>query len=248
MKRSTISMPLDLARIRWALRGLPDIPLALTLHRISTHTMTRPRRAKALWKLCRDTLSTGIPGAFVECGVWLGGSAGLMAEAIGHFEKGSHRKLHLFDSFEGLPAPGTEDGEKAAEYWRSTEGSEHVMVHRCVAGAALVRSFLHEYLRIPRERVVFHEGWFHDTLPRLDPDFGAIAVLRLDGDWYDSTRICFEHLYHRLSPGGVVLLDDYFCWEGCRKATDEFRALKNITEPIVRIDSDSGYWIKKIES
>jgi len=238
-------MLLDLARVRWALRGLPDIPLALTLHRISNHTMTRPERAKALWKLCRDTLGAEVPGDFVECGVWLGGSAGLMAVALGQFEKETPRKLHLFDSFEGLPAPGLEDGERAAEYWRSTEGSEHVMVHRCVAGADLVRSFLHGRLRIPRERVVFHEGWFHDTLPQLDADFGPIAILRLDGDWYDSTRICLEHLYDRLSPGGVVLLDDYFCWEGCRKATDEFRTQKSITEAIIRIDSDSGYWIKR---
>ncbi len=233
------------ARVRWALRGLPDLPLARTLYQISTHTMTRPVRAKALWSLCRDTLRAGVPGDFVECGVWRGGSAGLMAVTLRRFEKGTRRRLHLFDSFEGLPEPGTEDGAKAADYWKSTEGSEHAFIHRCVAGADLVRSFLHERLRIPREQVVFHEGWFHDTLPRLDADFGPIAVLRLDGDWYDSTRICFEHLYDRLSPGGVVLLDDYFCWDGCRKATDEFRALKSITETIVRIDSDSGYWIKR---
>ena len=233
------------ARVRWALRGLPDLPLARTLYQISTHTMTRPVRAKALWNLCRDTLRAGVPGDFVECGVWRGGSAGLMAVTLRRFDKGTRRRLHLFDSFEGLPEPGTEDGAKAADYWKSTEGSEHAFIHRCVAGADLVRSFLHDRLRIPRGQVVFHEGWFQDTLPRLDADFGPIAVLRLDGDWYDSTRICFEHLYDRLSPGGVVLLDDYFCWDGCRKATDEFRTLKSITEMIIRIDSDSGYWIKR---
>lgn len=238
-------MMIDFARIRWALRGLPDLALARTFFRISGHTMTRPSRAKVLWKVCRDSLRAGVPGDFVECGVWMGGSAGLMALALRRFEKNTRRKLHLFDSFEGLPEPGKEDGEKAAEYWRTTEGSEHVMIHRCVASADLVRSFLHDRLGIPREQVVFHEGWFEDTLPRLDRDPGSIAVLRLDGDWYDSTRICLEHLYDRLSPGGVILLDDYFCWDGCRRATDEFRALKGITESIIRIDSDSGYWIKR---
>jgi hypothetical protein len=97
---------------------------------------------------------------------------------------------------------------------------------------------------IAENRVVIHSGWFQSTLPNLGSELHSIAVLRLDGDWYESTKICFDYLYDRVSPGGVILLDDYFCWEGCRKATDEFRVARGLKEPIIRIDSDSGYWIK----
>lgn len=235
----------ELARVRWALRGLPDLSLSTALYQISTHTMTRPTRAKALWQLCAKVVRGGIPGDLVECGVWMGGSAGLMALALRKFEPKGIRKLHLFDSFEGLPSPSKKDGQKAEEYWKSTEGSDHPNVARCVADAEVVRAFLYQSLRIPPEQVVFHEGWFQNTLPLSEEALRQIAVLRLDGDWYDSTRICLEHLYDRVSPGGVILLDDYFCWEGCRKATDEFRAERGLHNPIIHIDEDSGYWIKE---
>ena len=237
-------MFMNLARIRWALRGFPDLTLARTLYQVSTHTMTRPTRAIALWKLCKEILRTNIPGDFVECGVWMGGSAGLMAVALERFDIGKPRMLHLFDSFEGLPAPGEKDGNKAAGYWMNSANSEFLTTQRCVAGAATVCSLLHERLGFSVERVVIHKGWFQDTLPGLGPEPQCIAVLRLDGDWYESTKICLEHLYERVSRGGVILLDDYYCWEGCRKATDEFRDARGIIDPIIRIDEESVYWIK----
>lgn len=234
----------DPARVRWALRGLPDLALARTLYQISTHTMTRPTRAKVLWRLCKEALRAEVPGDFVECGVWMGGSAAVMAATLQRSDEGANRKLHLFDSFEGLPAPSEQDGRKAAQYWSDSATSEHVTAQRCVAGTEAVSFLLHERLGFPRQRVVIHQGWFEDTLPKLGSDLQSIAVLRLDGDWYESTKTCFDYLYDMVSPGGVVLLDDYFCWEGCRKATDEFRAARDINEPVIRIDSDSGYWVK----
>ena len=237
-------MSINFARIRWALRGLPDLRLALTLYQISTHTMTRPVRAKKLWNLCKETLRAQVPGDFVECGVWMGGSAGIMAVTLRLFAKDEQRNLHLFDSFEGLPAPGDEDGKKALDYWKDSGTSENLTAQRCVAGSDAVSFLLFDRLRIPKRTVSIHQGWFQTTLPQLGPEPRSIAILRLDGDWYESTKICFDFLYDRVSPGGVILLDDYFCWEGCRKATDEFRATRGLEEPIIRIDSDSGYWIK----
>jgi len=238
------SMFPDLARVRWALRGLPDLTLARTLYQISTHTMTRPTRAIALWKLCKQILQSNIPGDFVECGVWMGGSAGLMAVALKRFENHELRMLHLFDSFEGLPAPSDKDGKKAAGYWTNSANSELLTSQRCVASTATVCSLLHERLGFSEKRVFIHKGWFQDTLPCLGTQPQCIAVLRLDGDWYESTKICLEHLYARVSRGGVILLDDYYCWEGCRKATDEFRDARGIVDPIIRIDDESVYWIK----
>jgi O-methyltransferase len=238
----------DPARVRWALRGLPDLRLAWTLYQISTHTMTRPVRAKALWKLCGQALRAGVPGDFVECGVWMGGSAGLMAVILQRFDQVNSRKLHLFDSFEGLPEPSDKDGAKAAKYWNDSATSEDLTAQRCIAGSAAVRYLLHDRLGIPESRVVIHPGWFQSTLPNLGAELNSIAILRLDGDWYESTKVCFDNLYNRVSPGGVVLLDDYFCWEGCRKATDEFRTARGIKEPMIRIDSDSGYWVKNTQN
>lgn len=206
--------------------------------------MTRPTRAIALWKLCKKALKTGVPGDFVECGVWMGGSAGLMAVTLQRFDKDGERNLHLFDSFEGLPEPSQEDGEKASLYWTESEHSEHREIQRCVAGTHAVRLLLGERLRFPENRVIFHKGWFQQTLPSLGSEPGAIAVLRLDGDWYDSTKICFDHLYDRVATGGAVILDDYYCWEGCQKATDEFRSARGIKDPLIRIDNEAVYWIK----
>lgn len=233
------------ARIRWALRGLPDLTLAVAFYQISLHTMTRPVRAKALWRICRQVLQTNVAGDFVECGVWRGGSAGLMGLAMRKFSKSPARKLHLYDSFEGLPAPSKHDGEIAERYWQTTTTPLHDSSERCVAGIATVRTLLFDSLRLQPETVVIHQGWFQETLADLSEGPSKIAVLRLDGDWYESTKVCLEALYARVSPGGAVILDDYYCWEGCRAATDEFRLKAGIQTPMHRIDSEACYWIKE---
>ena len=86
--------------------------------------------------------------------------------------------------------------------------------------------------------------WFQNTVPIDAGKLGPIALLRLDGDWYDSTKICLEHLYPLLSPGGIIIMDDYWTWEGCRKATDEYRDKFNINSLIQPIDGNAGFWIK----
>jgi predicted O-methyltransferase YrrM len=204
---------------------------------IKRNTMTTPIRCKKLWNLCKEIMRANVQGDFIECGVWRGGSAGIMAQAILKHDPSGTRTLHLFDSFEGLPEPTEEDGLMAAEYSIGANSG-------CKAGIDIVRELLLKKIGFPERQIKFHQGWFQETIPVAWSDPAQIAVLRLDGDWYDSTKICFEHLYDRVSSGGVILLDDYFCWEGCRKATDEFRAAKGVEDPIVRIDADSGYWIK----
>lgn len=157
---------------------------------------------------------------------------------------GQNRELHLFDSFEGLPEPGPEDGIKAAEYSGNRDGGKLVPISRCEANVSLVQAYLFNQLRLPRQAVHLHVGWFQDTVRVQSTKIDSIAVLRLDGDWYASTRVCLEHLYPRLSPGGAIVLDDYYLWEGCRKATDEYRRDQGIATPITQVDTECGYWMK----
>ena len=232
------------SRYRWFLQGLPDLPRALALLAIRNYTMTSPRRAKLLWDFCRQVIVNEVPGDLVECGVWRGGSAGLMGLALKKFDPHHQRRLHLFDSFEGLPQPGLEDGTAAAEYSGGVNSGDLVSIHQCEAGLTEVRNFIFHELGLPEELVVIHQGWFQNTIPQLGTNPGQIALLRLDGDWYESTKVCLDHLYDRVPAGGIIVLDDYYCWEGCKKATDEFCAARGIVSKIIQIDVDSGYWIK----
>ena len=230
------------SRWNWACKGLPSLSRAHALFTVKRYTMTTPERCRMLWNLCQDVFTQGVPGCLVECGVWRGGSSAIMGLALRHARE--ERNLHLFDSFEGLPEPGERDGAAAVTYSDGRSQGALASIHKCEAGLAEVQGLLLEKLRLPKKCVQFHVGWFQNTVPADALSLGQIAVLRLDGDWYESTRVCLEHLYPLLSPGGVLILDDYFCWEGCRKATDEYRAAHGITVPIVQMDMDSGYWRK----
>jgi hypothetical protein len=183
------------------------------LRRAAPYTMVSKRRLLNACLSVAEVDRNGIAGAIVECGVWRGGCAAAMgAESE---RRGVSRALWLFDSFEGLPQPSDEDGARAREWMTDRE-------RRCIAEVQEVERLLFEEFRIARERVHIRAGWFADTIPAAAAEIGPIAVLRLDGDWYDSTKTCFQHLYPLVSDGGIVIIDDYGYWEGCRQATDEF--------------------------
>ncbi len=230
------------SRWAWFLHGLPSWGRAHALFHARRYTMTNPTRCRILWDLSREVLSRNVPGGFVECGVWKGGSSAVMGLAIRRARQA--RDLHLFDSFEGLPEPTAADGEAAKEYSGGRNSGALVSVNQCKAGLDEVKGFLLGLLKLDPARTHFHVGWFQETLPTTAPAIGPIALLRLDGDWYESTRLCLEHLYPRLSPGGVVILDDYSAWSGCRKATDEYRAAHSIRAPLTPMDSIAVYWMK----
>lgn len=230
------------SRWSWFLQGLPSVSRAAALFRARRYTMTTPRRCNHLWDVCAEILARNVPGDFVECGVWRGGSAGIMGLALQR--SSANRTLHLFDSFEGLPEPTGEDGAYASEYSGNRASGALVSVSQCQASLSEVQEFLLGRLKLPRTSVQFHVGWFQNTIPQVAPGLGPIAVLRLDGDWYDSTRVCLEHLYPLLSRNGVIILDDYYAWEGCAKATEQYRKNFAITAPIKRIDQDAAFWEK----
>ena len=162
----------------------------------------------------------------------------------------TRRAIHLFDSFEGIPEPRAGvDGSAAEEFARKAGGGVSGALKALpdqyggVGTVEVVQSLLHDQIGYPREHSHYHVGWFQDTVP-LASDVGPIAILRLDGDWYDSTIVCLRHLYDKVVPGGFVIVDDYGAYEGCRKAVDEFVA--GLAAPVFlsHLDRWGRYWIK----
>jgi hypothetical protein len=216
-----------LARASYFLPPLlsPDYEPALerTIRRVRRHTMTTPRRIAALCDSVGHVVEANVPGAIVECGVWKGGS--MMAAALTLIDReGSDRDLYLFDTFAGMPPPTQEDvfsaydGYNPMRHWRRRQQADdtnswHNVPADEVRAAVLSTGY-------PRDRVHLVEGKVEDTLPARAPE--QIALLRLDTDWYASTKHELDQLYPRLQPGGVLILDDYGHYEGARRAVDEY--------------------------
>jgi hypothetical protein len=205
--------------LSWRTATLLNPELARAMTAVQPYTMLSPGQLRNAYRAVRHVKEKNIPGAIVECGCWRGGCGALMAWA------GRPRTTWLFDSFQGLPAPTALDGPEAP----SLEG-------KLVASIDEVR----EVLKRLGTDAQIRAGWFAQTIPAARELIGPIAVLRLDGDWYESTKICLENLYDLVSPGGVVILDDYDYWRGCRAATDEFFAARKITAKKTSIDISGG--------
>lgn len=216
------------------------------LNAVCRHTMTSVARMVSLWRQVRYLDALNMPGALVECGVWKGGASALMA--LAHMSSGpARRNLHLFDSFEGLPEPDAEhDGNLAriSAYAGGRVSGQLETINKCVGPLSEVQELFESVVHYPAELLHMHKGWFQDTLPVTSGAIGPIAVLRLDGDWYASTKVCLEHLYELVIPGGFVIFDDYGCWEGARKAAHEFAAERGFSPFMIRVDAPCYYFIK----
>lgn len=159
----------------------------------------------ATYDLCLAVLRNGVEGDFAECGVYAGAELAMMARAA--MDHGLGRRVHAFDSFQGIPQPGIHDDEMLA-------------AHQMKGGACCPMDDVKHNLRnwgIPEDLIVWHPGWFANTVPQFT---GQLALLRLDGDLYESTKVCLDHLYPKLSVGGWCILDDYPL-SGARKAMHE---------------------------
>lgn len=169
---------------------------------------------------------TGDPpvlGDFVECGVFAGVHPAIMAlvaERCG--KQGVNRRIHLFDSFEGIPQAGPQDDESiTALIGPSSPNPELKSTGVSACSVEQVAKNM-KHWRVNGRVLQWHKGWFQDTVPKaLFPN--GIAILRLDGDLYESTRVCLEHLHPKVNPGGWVIVDDY-ALTGCRRAVDEYLA------------------------
>ena len=194
-------------------------------------TLTGPERIYALIQAVRYVSKNGIAGAIVECGVWKGGSMAAVARTLLQMKDVS-RDLYLFDTFEGMSEPTAHDvdysGARANDVMRADPG------YRC-ANAPLegVMEVLYG-TGYPKEKIHFVQGKVEDTVPGSAPD--AIALLRLDTDWYESTKHELVYLFPRLAKAGVIIIDDYGHWRGSRQASDEYFAENRVPILLNRID------------
>lgn len=206
-------------------------------------TMTSPERIVGLIRAVDYLLKAGIAGDFVECGVWRGGSMFVAARALLH--RGStERQLWLYDTFEGMSEPTSADvdlrGAAAAGLLRLHQPDDRLGVW--------CRSQLEEVEQTmassayPPARICYVAGKVEETLPVARPP--SIALLRLDTDWYESTRCELEFLYPLLSPGGVLIIDDYGHWQGCRQAVDDYFAALGQPLHLARMDYTGRIGIK----
>lgn len=242
VRRVTRKFGVELTRYRPTPLDFDDADKALVAY-VRPYTMTSPERIFALANAVRWVADEKLPGSIVECGVWRGGS--MMATARTLLSRGiDDRELYLFDTFEGMSAPTKEDkdfrGESADGKFNDTKLSEDSS-DWCRASIEDVTANLAK-TGYPTERVHFIKGKVEDTIPQGAPD--QIALLRLDTDWYSSTRHELVHLWPRLISGGVCIIDDYGYWAGARQAVDEYLAEHNIRALMHRID-DTGRMLTK---
>lgn len=207
-------------------------------------TMTGPHRLLSVVDAVRYCVERDVPGDFAECGVWRGGS--VMAMILTLQSLGiDDREIHLFDTFSGMTRPTEEDTSALApaplEEWESTGGHLYGEIFDERSGIHGVRSTL-EATDYPANRLHLVEGQVEETIPGLAPE--RLALLRLDTDWYESTRHELAHLYPRLSKGGVLIIDDYGHWRGCKKAVDEYFSEHAPVPLLSRIDYSGRIGVK----
>lgn len=190
------------------------------------------RRLENIEACIADVLRRGVPGDLIETGVWRGGATIFMRGVLNAYGV-TDRVVWVADSFRGVPKPNVDrfPQDSGAPYWRNA--------HLAVSVEEVAENFRRYGLLDGQVR--FLEGWFHETLHRAPIE--RLAVLRLDGDLYESTIVALEALYPKVSVGGYVIVDDYGGGAPeCAQAVDDFRAEHGITEELARVDWNGAYW------
>jgi len=201
--------------------------------RSPAHTMVGVLRLENVRQLAQRAIDLEIPGDFIETGVWRGGCCilmrGVLAANMVH-----DRKVYVADSFAGLPPPKSQLFPQDAE-------DRHYMIPELAVSLDQVKENFDRYGLLD-DQVVFIKGFFGDTLPSLDAE--PFALIRLDGDMYESTYVALECLYPKLSIGGFAIIDDYGAIEQCRSAVTDYRAKIGIDDYIQQVDWTGVWWQK----
>lgn len=194
-------------------------------------TMVSLERFKNISTIIETVIKEKINGDLVECGTWKGGTLAFMMKILDEYEI-YDKKVYGFDSFEGLPNPNLHlDGKESSKWGGSLKAS----VEDCLMAI--------EKIEVSKNiKYEFIKGFFKDTLAKSS--LKNISVLRLDGDWYESTMDCLNHLYDKVENGGFIIIDDYGHWQGCKKAVDDFRISHNITNKLIQTDYTEFWWRK----
>ena len=198
------------------------------LLKVKDFTLCRESKLKSLVSLAQQVSSKNLEGDFVECGVYKGGSAALVAHYLP-----TTSALWLYDSFEGMPPVTEKDGPEAGQW-----------VGECVGSAEEVRDVMAR-MNISNDRIVIRKGLFQETF--VDPLPEKIQFLHIDADWYDSVLLALNVFYHRVVDQGVIILDDFGHWEGCREAFYDFCHATKIKPLLNRFENDQAFWFKGVQ-
>lgn len=197
------------------------------------HTMIGRKRLENVRSLTESVLGNAIPGDFIETGVWRGGACILMRAVLDAYRV-TDRRVWLADSFEGLPPPDSTT-------YPADQGDIFHTFEELAVGLEQVQENFRKYGLLD-DQVVFLKGWFKDTLPSAAVE--RLALLRLDGDMYESTFVALEHLYPKLSVGGYVIVDDYHVVPACKQAIEDYCMAQGISPRIEEIDGVGVFWRK----
>ncbi len=221
-----------------------DVQAKSIMAAVRPYTMTSVERLYGLIQAVRYLNHAKVEGAFVECGVWRGGSSMAMALVLQQLND-STRDLFLYDTFEGMTAPTAEDidpsGLNGAELLKSQKVENDPNSVWCYSSFEDVKKNIN-ITNYPAEKIHLVKGPVEVTLPASAPN--QIALLRLDTDWYESTRHELETLFPKLSQNGILIIDDYGHWKGARKAVDEYFADNKIPILLNRLDYTGRIAIK----
>ena len=214
------------------------------IEKVRPYTMTSVERLFTLIESVKYIVQHNIPGDIVECGVWKGGSMMAVAETL-HKLGQTNRQLFLYDTFAGMTAPTQADKahteESAEELLQKDAGKKTESAVWAYSSLSEVKANL-SLIGYPEKNIHFIEGDVLKTIPGVSSE--QIALLRLDTDWYESTKHEMEHLYPRLVQKGVLIIDDYGFWKGSRQAVDEYIAANNVHILLNRIDDTGRVAIK----
>ena len=218
---------------------------------IKNSTMLSKKRLNSLYSQVVFCEKNNIIGDFVECGVWKGGAVALMASANLKYSD-VRRQIHLFDIFDEICPPDEKyDGLKAIYETKKfkKKGSKKLEgIYDVYGGPGKLKesiNLLQNKILYPKNFLNYHVGWFEDTIPNQSNKIEKIAILRLDSDWYHSTKLTLDYLYDKVVKNGFVIIDDYGTYDGCKLAVDEFMSKFKINFEIKHIDNTCVYFQKK---
>ncbi len=206
------------------------------------YTLTSVERMYALYKAVQYIVSANVSGDIVETGVWKGGSMMLVSSALQKFGN-IGRTIYLYDTYEGMTKPGERDVMTANKYpaekkWAEiSQKKDYKNIWFCYAPLEEVEKNLRT-TKYPEDKLIFVKGNVEETIPKITPK--QIAILRLDTDWYASTKHVLAHLFPKLAHGGVLIVDDYGHWQGAKEAVDEYFKEQNRKIFLIRVDK-TGY-------
>ncbi len=215
-----------------------------TIRKVQTETMTSPERIFGLVEATKYIVANNIPGDIVECGVWRGGSVMAIIHVLEEMHS-ADKSIYLYDTFDGMTEPTGEDvsvhGGSAKDLLKENKKDEENVIW-AYSGIDIVKKNVYA-TSYPKDKIHFVQGKVEETIPGTIPE--KISLLRLDTDWYESTRHELEHLFPRLSKGGILILDDYGHWQGARKAADEYFGKYNINIFLSRVDYTGRIAVKQ---